>query len=491
MRCDVRCFSEYKNTYNGYNSGGKHLTAKQITKQSGLVTTEGDELVDFGFKMKVGGTQHLVGLAGNIIKILVTIEGRIDPERVRQALPKLKKRHPLVGSKMILDQEGRAWLVTERVPDFELQVYEKRGDLDWLERVSEQDRIPFRMEVGPLARFMLLTSEISSDLVLYMHHVMSDGLSGLYVMEDLLSLIGDPQKVLPPLPPPVDMVKSIPPNVGLHTPWIARFVIGRMNARWKRNKVTFSDDDFVKLQEKRYEEKDRTLLLSLTAAETSALAETCHMKGVTVNSVLLTALLTAKYAVPALAEVIPDKLRVAVNLRDKLTEDPGRGCGFYAGVVPLHARFNSKKDFEHNLLTIHSEVTRKLHDNRELFKGLIGMEMIDPGLFDALAFESYGMLENPMTKRFRRQMSKSSDGLTLTNLGRQDFPGEFGDLTVRKIIFLAPTPGPFKILQASALTAFGCLHAAFSYRESIFPTTVMRDYVNAVEDSLRGFIDID
>ena len=264
-----------------------------------------------------------------------------------------------------------------------------------------------------------------------------------------------------------------------------------MNARWRKNKVTFSDDDFVKLHEKRYEEKDCTLLLSLTAAETSTLAEKCHMKGVTVNSVLLTALLTAKYAVPALAEVIPDKLRVAVNLRDKLTEDPGRGCGFYAGWIPLHARFNPKKDFERNLLTIHSEVARKIHDNRELFKGLMGMEMIDPSLFDALAFESYGMLENPMTKRFRRNMAKSSAGITLTNLGRQEFPERFGDLKVRKIIFLAPAPGPFKILQASALTASGCLHAAFSYTESIFPTTVMRDYVNAVKDSLRGFIAID
>jgi len=42
MRREV--LSEYKNTRNGYNSGGKDLTAKQVTKQSGRVTTEGDEL---------------------------------------------------------------------------------------------------------------------------------------------------------------------------------------------------------------------------------------------------------------------------------------------------------------------------------------------------------------------------------------------------------------------------------------------------------------
>ncbi len=456
---------------------------QQIRKKAQTVPEYHDELVDSGFKMKVGGVQHFFRGAGFVIKILATIDGKVDPERVRQAFPKLKKRHPLLGSRMILDQEGQAWLVTERVPDFELQVYEKRGDLDWLERVSEQDLIPFRMNVGPLARFMLLTSETSSDLVLYMHHVMSDGLSGLYVMEDLLSLVGEPEKELPPLPPPVDVEKNIPPNLGLS--WIERFVIGRMNARWRKNKIAFSDDDFVKLQEKRYEERDRAILLALTTEETSALTEKCHMIGVTVNSVLLTALLAAKYAVPALAGVVPDELHFMVNLRDKLTEDPGRGCGFYFGMIPIQARFNPKKDFERNLLTMHSEAARKIHDDGELFKYFINAETIDPGLLDAVDFESYGTLENPAAKKFWTVMSKVSRGLTLTNLGRQNFPERFGDLTVRKVIFLAPTHGTLDMMPASVLTACGCLHAAFSYRESVVPTIVMKEYVNAVENFLR------
>ncbi|HXY88297.1 MAG TPA: condensation domain-containing protein [Candidatus Acidoferrales bacterium] len=449
------------------------------------------ELVDSGFKMKVGGVQRLHRRAGCIIKILATIDGEVDPERVRQALPKLKKRHSLLGSRMILDQEGQAWLVTERVPDFELQVYEKQGDLDWLERISEQDLVPFRMNVGPLVRFILLTSESSSDLVLYMHHVMSDGLSGLYVMEDLLSLIGEPQKKLPPIPPPVDIVKNIPANVGRQTPWILRSVIGRMNARWRKSEITFSDDDFVKVQEKRYEERDRTILLSFTAEETSALAEKCHTRGVTVNSAFLTALLAAKYAVPALARMIPDALNFTVNLRDKLTEDPGRGCGFYVEMIPIQARFNPKEDFECSLLKIHSEAARKISEDQELFSHFISVERIDPDLLDALDFESYGLLENPAAKKFWTEMSKVWGGLELTNLGRQDVPERFGDLVVRKIIFLASTPGQFKMITVSVLTACGCLHAAFLFRKSVFPTTIMKEYVSAVEYSLRDFMAID
>ena len=108
---------------------------QRIRRKGQTVSEYHDELVDSGFKMKVGGFQRLLRRAGCIIKILATIDGEVDPERVRQALPKLKNRHPLIGSKMVLDQEGQAWLVTEQVPDLGLQVYKKRGDLGWLKRV--------------------------------------------------------------------------------------------------------------------------------------------------------------------------------------------------------------------------------------------------------------------------------------------------------------------------------------------------------------------
>jgi len=82
-------------------------------------------------------------------------------------------------------------------------------------------------------------------------------------------------------------------------------------------------------------------------------------------------------------------------------------------------------------------------------------------------------------------------GMELTNLGRQDVPERFGDLMVRKVIFLASTPGQFKMMTVSVLTACGCLHAAFLFRESVFPTIIMKEYVSAVEYSLRDFMAID
>lgn len=466
------------------------MSVNTLSRQGGQ-TVYGDEteLADSDFKMKMGFQRAYFRGAGIIIKILVTIEGKVDPERVRKALPILKKRHFLLGSKVILDREGQAWYVTERVPDFELQVYEKRSDLDWLERISEQDLTPFRMNVGPLARFILLTSESSSDLVLYMHHVISDGLSGVYVMEDLLSLVGEPEKELPPLPPPVDVADSIPSNID--RPWIERFFISRMNASWRKNTIAFSDDDFVELQEKRYEERDRAILLDLTAEETSELSEKCRTIGVTVNSVFLTALLAAKCAVPELTGAVKNKISFTVNLREKFMRDPGRGCGFYAGMISMQTRFNHRKDFKCNLLTLHSEVERKLPDDRELFKYMIRAGAIDARLLDSFDFELYKNHENPATKKFVALAKRVFYSVLVTNLGKQDFPERFGDLTVKKVIFLAPARGMLNVVITSVLTACGCLHAAFPYRESDIPTIVMKRYVNAVEASLRDFIAAD
>ncbi len=44
---------------------------------------------------------------------------------------------------------------------------------------------------------------------------------------------------------------------------------------------------------------------------------------------------------------------------------------------------------------------------------------------------------------------------------------------------------------ASVLTARGCLHAAFLFRESVIPATAMKEFVNAVEHFLRDFVAID
>jgi NRPS condensation-like uncharacterized protein len=443
-----------------------------------------------GFAMKLGFQRLHFRSPGSVIKLLATVNGEVDPERVRQALPKLKKRHPLLGSRVILDVDGQAWYTTEGVPDFELLAYEKRSDFDWLERVSEQDLMPFRMNVGPLTRFILLTSEDeASDLLLYIHHVISDGLSGVYVMQDLLSLIGEPEKELEPLPPPVEVEKNVPVKVEL--PLLERLAIGVINAAWRRSKIIFSEDDFVKIQEKRYKERDRALLLELTADETSALVARCHEAGVTVNSAFLTALLAAKHAVPELTGV-KDEIGFAVGLRDRLTQNPGRGCGFYAGSIVIMARGDPKKNFEHNLAMIHAEAKKKLQRNREPFERLVRIMAIDPDLSDALKFQGYGMCDSPVVKMVIARIDKTSPGFIVTNLGRQDFPERYGDLRVGRVVFLPPTSGGWLMLNlipASILTTGGCLRAAFPYNERLVSTDIMVKYVDTVKAALTNFID--
>jgi hypothetical protein len=67
---------------------------EHIRRKEQTVPEYHNELIDSGFKMRVGGFQRLLRYAGCIIKVLATIDGEVHPEQVRQALPKLKKRHP-------------------------------------------------------------------------------------------------------------------------------------------------------------------------------------------------------------------------------------------------------------------------------------------------------------------------------------------------------------------------------------------------------------
>lgn len=443
------------------------------------------KVADSGFSLKMGPQRRHFRAAGCVTKILARIEGEVDPERVRQALPKLKKRHPLLASRILVDKDGEAWYTDEGVPEFELNAYDKKDDLDWLVRVSEQDLVPFRMDAGPLARFILLTSESSSDLVLYVHHVVSDGLSVFYAMEDLLSFVGEPEAVLAPVPHPVEVEKNLPQKVNLS--WFERLLIRRTNTAWRRSRVTFDENDFVRLQEKRYEERDRALFLELNPNETSALARKCHEIGVTLNSALLTALYATKHAMPELSS-IGNKVGFTINLRDRLTVNPGRGCGSYASGMGFEPRFNPARGFESNLVSIHSEVKKNLENNRQALRTIIRFAAFDPTLHDAIHFHNHGMCDNPVVKKMAARMKKTYSGVAVTNLGRQSLPEKLGDLRVRKVIFLAPTADTEGIISASVLTTGGMLRAGFPYRELEFSARTMQKYVEAVKTSLTSYI---
>ncbi len=89
--------------------------------------------------------------------LVASIEGDLNVERLEAALRKTAIRHPLLTASIQTDEEGYAWFkLSEGNAKPDLTVIPKKGDGHWQEVFLEEEKRPFSLTRGPLARFVLL-----------------------------------------------------------------------------------------------------------------------------------------------------------------------------------------------------------------------------------------------------------------------------------------------------------------------------------------------
>lgn len=129
----------------------------------------------------------------NLFATTAQVHGTCSAEEVRAALEAAFRRHPVLRSRI----RSRPFpflpeLTTHDVPSPALRVIDDAGEDDWIHTVETELQQPFPDELGPLVRFVLLRRERGFDLVVVSSHVISDGLSHVYLVRDILEQIADP-----------------------------------------------------------------------------------------------------------------------------------------------------------------------------------------------------------------------------------------------------------------------------------------------------------
>src|SRR5690349_7741494 len=123
--------------------------------------------------------------------MMIRVRGEVSPEQISAALGRIRGRHA-----------GLLPVDSAEAP-FPLEVRNDCGDDDWVATAQDELRgeFPARAE-GPLARFVMLRRAQGFDLVATFHHGAADGLSGTFVLRDLLQALADPQAQFESLPVP-------------------------------------------------------------------------------------------------------------------------------------------------------------------------------------------------------------------------------------------------------------------------------------------------
>jgi NRPS condensation-like uncharacterized protein len=129
---------------------------------------------------------------------------------LKAALLQLDSHYRCVGLRLVVNEQMEFVFTDEEVPDIPLRIIDDfQGK--WQDVAVEELGTLFDLGIGPLVRTALVQHEDGSgELVLAFHHGIADGMSGVYFLQDLLSLLADPAKVLVPLENTDDFFERIP-----------------------------------------------------------------------------------------------------------------------------------------------------------------------------------------------------------------------------------------------------------------------------------------
>ena len=415
------------------------------------------------------------------ISIIATILGNISIDGLQHTIKKMLKRHPILNAHVELEGK-KTFVVANNSIEIPIIVMERTSDDQWREEIIHQHKTPFKMEQGPLIRFILLHSAEISDLIIFCQHVICDGISLIYLARDIILHLADPSKKVGLLPvAPIVNKDSVPSDI---KPSLAMRTLGKtINKKWGKNEVIFDYNDFYALHDEFWEKYTyKAHLYELSREDTEALILACRKNGVTVNSALIAAFAMAQNQSSPEPQDYLEKYASAVNLRNYLKTPVGEQFGFFAGGMELKFKYSAKESFW--------EAAKKIHEQggpekvrKQVLTSTLNAFMLSSTFIEAQFFAAFGHLIPPTSKSYEKINAFISDeknlaikmvkkklsrgfGLAqiMTNLGKTDFPEKYGNLILKNLI-LMPSCSPYTELVLGVVTHGGTLSITLNHME--------------------------
>ena len=316
-----------------------------------------------------------------------------------------------------------------------------------------------------------------------------------YLVRDLMVHLGEPDcevEVLP-APKPIDL-DNLPGDVS--QPGLVKFLIGRMNRKWAEEAVFFDQEDYEILTRAYWDHYHHQLFsIELPEAETTALVARCREEQVTVNSALTAAFSGAQSFVQG-EKPYHAKTVIAADLRDLLPRSPGEGMGMYAGGAELKLKYDHKRGFWENARRFHRRI-QPAYTNKNLFGAVLNWLYLDPTICEAMSFKKLGGLVPPDSPRYEKLSAFSARddvvlrllqrdnldtlefkywGTAVTNLGRLEFPRQYGALELDRLIMQPGGGIPLANanLVLGAVTCSGKLSLVLEYAREAVDSAVMQ-----------------
>ncbi|MBE9035660.1 hypothetical protein IQ246_11175 [aff. Roholtiella sp. LEGE 12411] len=402
------------------------------------------------------------------VTLSVTIKGLFTIDLLTEALAWLQLRHSRLRVKIVTNSQNQPQFSLENVPPIPLRVIERQGEEHWCREMVEELRHPLNWSKEPLLRVLLLYSSDISNLIITFHHCIGDGLSGAYLIRDILQFIGEPdnpRELLPDLPPVDEIIPDITKDVVFE------------NLNESRDTKSILTKTYLNKQSKNISPSlaIRQFHWTLSSVETTKVVARCRVEQTSVHGALCAAFLLAIAAEVKSSTEIILRCQTPVNIRNYLTIPVNENLGEYIARPATAHRLSQKTDF----WDLAREVKYKLNQ-----------VVADGKLFDdvlkARALLSSNSNKGGETSDFRK-LGEIID-ITITNLGNLNIKQQFGKIQLQELYLMATGSKSLPLLIGVA-TLKDKMCFICRYQESLVPdanaynikNTAMEQLLTAVE----------
>jgi hypothetical protein len=164
-------------------------------------------------------------------------------------------------------------------------------------------------------------------------------------------------------------------------------------------------------------------------------------------------------------QITRSEVSVAVNIRDRMAQPPGRAVGVYASSIDLIIRSKPGMSFWELARQGHDQIHKSLNNRSQVLKPMV-LDELDPTIADALVVAVSNDQWSRMLELVTRFVKIKGEArcLNISNIGRIDLP-DVG--TTYRLETLLPFPPlvPGGGMSLNVLTVDGQMHIILKYRQ--------------------------
>jgi hypothetical protein len=372
--------------------------------------------------------EHLFTPNINIV-MKVTIGGHPSVADLKQAIGSAVQANESLNCKIVLSENGFAGYERLEQPIYSVEVRNQ----PWTEIAREQESKIFHLESGELICFFLLPGECDTELLIIAHHLAGDGLSIVYLIEDIMNDLAGNELGFKPMR--ITSSDSFPKKTEMYP--TVKMYLNKLNRKWRKSGRTFTFFDYETLFSA-YWKNRKTYLCEekFSQNELNILSEKAKQYRVSINSLVTTAFIQAYCCVYG--------KKADTGLAASIREKGYRGMTNNTTGIAILYQYKQNKSFSQNAQAVHKSIYKKLKNDRMKYFVPRFFELMDSTLIDAAAMTTYGAYKNKAAEHLAHLMAydikETSVSRICQNLIYRRSTGRMSFIILRLLLQLCLTP---------------------------------------------------